>query len=226
MTSSRPTTSPSSSACYICAGLTAPSCLLRTKCRESIIPQPLNDSGTAPRAFWLLWAAAPSSGDNKRALCNPAGVERLRNVPQGTRACLLSLPDDREDVGRVSSASAFTASTAFLAGATWSLGLSRATPRDHARSWDRRYAPADLARTTAQPLAGKAPVRPSGDSGVAFGSSRRDPGSGQPKRPPVDSAESSEGTATVFRGEPCGPDVQQPIARKGGGWPTRGLRSV
>jgi hypothetical protein len=25
-----------------------------------------------------------------------------------------------------------------------------------------------------------------------------------------------EGTATVFRGEPCGPDVREPIARNGG----------
>src|SRR6266481_533793 len=68
------------------------------------------------------------------------------------------------------SASAFTASTAFLR-ATWSLGLPRVTPRDHAPSWDRRYAPADLARTTARPMAGIAPIRPSGDSGVAWDSS-------------------------------------------------------
>ena len=49
-------------------------------------------------------------------------VERLRDFPQGTRAGLLGLADDREHIGRQRSASAFTAPTAFLR-AAWSFAL-------------------------------------------------------------------------------------------------------
>ena len=59
---------------------------------------------------------------------NTACIQRVRNLPERTRPGLLGLPDDWQHIGRVASASAFTAPTAFLR-ASWSLGLPRVTPR-------------------------------------------------------------------------------------------------